>query len=52
MDSNLELFPQTVPKMLRSMYVDDMICGCDDEVEAYQLYVESTHPNITSMDQG
>ena len=41
MESNLELFPQTVPKMLRSMYVDDMICGCDDEVEAYQLYVES-----------
>ena len=23
------------------MYVDDMICGCDDEVEAYQLYLES-----------
>ena len=41
MESNLELFPQMVRKMLRSMYVDDMICGCDDEVEAYQLYVES-----------
>ena len=27
--------------MLRFMYVDDMIWGCDDEVEAYQLYLKS-----------
>ena len=40
-EDNQELFPKTARKMLQSMYVDDMICGCDDESEAYQLYVES-----------
>ena len=37
MESNSELFPCTVPKLLRSMYVDDMVCGCNDEEGAYQL---------------
>ena len=36
-----ELFSRTVPKMVRSTYVDDMVSGASNEEEAFQLYCES-----------
>jgi hypothetical protein len=46
LESNSESFPclsqeDTQSKLLRSMYVDDMVCGFNDEEGAYQLYIES-----------
>ena len=41
LESNIESYPSTVTKLLRSIYVDDMICGDSNEEETYELYSES-----------
>lgn len=36
-----ESYPRLVETLLRSFYVDDVICGAADEDEAYQLYAQA-----------
>uniref|UniRef100_A0A1X7TPP8 Reverse transcriptase domain-containing protein n=1 Tax=Amphimedon queenslandica TaxID=400682 RepID=A0A1X7TPP8_AMPQE len=35
-----ELYPSTVAELMRSMYVDDMVCCANTESEAYTSYLE------------
>lgn len=41
LESHQLIYPSTVAKVLRSMYVDDLVCSCVDEREAHQLFTES-----------
>lgn len=37
-EANENLFPQIAPTLLRSMYVDDLVCGAQSIEEAYKLF--------------
>jgi hypothetical protein len=41
LECNSEQFPHTVPKLIRSTYVDDMLSGASNVEEAFKVYCES-----------
>lgn len=43
MEKYSDLYPQFVRTFLRSIYVDDVSCGADNDDNAFELYLKSRH---------